>query len=119
MCSDGIHDNFDPKILGLSPKEVDSKLTGDKWNDDDLHHIAARNKYVRIKLQKVLQEYKNEKRLKTFLHNDVNDALNSFVQNSSLKRKLHMMETEGREPESYKDYPGKLDHAGLIVYLHP
>jgi hypothetical protein len=28
LCSDGVHDNFDPQQLGKSPKDVDKSLDG-------------------------------------------------------------------------------------------
>lgn len=120
VCSDGIHDNLDPETLGLTPRDVNSALDTDHWDDNNPAHQAERNTFMRTKLQQVLKEYKTEKGIHGPLSSEqINEALNSFVQRTTLMHKIWMIEhpTE-RVPEGH-ELIGKLDHAGMIVYQHP
>jgi hypothetical protein len=115
MCSDGIADNLDPEMQGLSPK--DCGLKGDEWNSDDKDHTDYRNKYQAAQIKVILQDYKKEKGLETLSPDDVGKALNQFVHNQTIARK--MLTIHQKEPESKKDFPGKMDHAGMLIYQHP
>lgn len=44
VCSDGVHDNFDPQQLGKTPKEVDKDFESESWKDLEGKEKAAQVK---------------------------------------------------------------------------
>jgi len=60
LVSDGVHDNLDPQILGLSPQQVG--LPDEDWDIDDVSTIteAAKNRYRLRCLRAILGMYGEE-----------------------------------------------------------
>lgn len=97
--SDGIDDNLQPKILvqntDLSNQEYSQQLVRNLLTD----------------YQKLVNG--------VLFEDDINLALMAHVRGVTKNRKLFLLETkQGQEPEISAEYPGKLDHAGLVVYHH-
>lgn len=116
MCSDGVHDNLDPKMMGLSPQDVDPNLNGTAWNDADPTHLEARNQYMQHRLLNILKGYKEDAGLSGALTPEqVNEAINGWVDSMTLRRKLLFLTTNEKEPAEHNVIPGKVDHAGLLV----
>lgn len=121
LCSDGIHDNLDPHTLGLTPREVDRSLDAEDWDDKNPSHIAARTQFMHNKLLEVLKEFKtnNDIQERPLTSEEINTALDEYVQKVNLKTKLYLIQNPTKKiPENYKEYPGKPDHNGIIVYQH-
>lgn len=107
MCSDGVHDNFDPKMGGKTPKEIG--LEGDSWDkvtgnqvDDKIHDwsINLVNKLI----------------VKPATAASIS---RSFIQHATELTFPHrtFMETNiGKAPPNMEQYPGKLDHVTSLSY---
>lgn len=133
LCvSDGVHDNLDPQILGISPKDVDSTLYGkfNDWksfsNDDEIEKVKTHH------MQKLMSdelicggEEERKMRQKIFAHTDEESPISpESITNRIMKHCLSVtgkgrewMEQNPKEklPMDYSSFPGKMDHATAVV----
>lgn len=116
MCSDGVGDSLDPAMRGLTPE--DCGLEGKEWDSENSEHNDYRNKYQAELFKKILTEHKQKNDIETLSSEDISKALNQFVHDQTITRKMKAL-VSSSEPESKKDFPGKMDHAGMLVYTHP
>lgn len=67
VCSDGVHDNFDPQQLGKTPKEVDRDLESESWKDLEGKEKAAqvKAKFRSNLMQDILLEQANKGKMVT------------------------------------------------------
>jgi hypothetical protein len=112
VVSDGVHDNFDPQLMGVNPREMGieadtwatatAELIEDKKYQFSSHMMTKLLSRLHVKNQKISAR-------KAAVHlidhaNDVTSASRDFMVNFP-KKKL---------PIDYKTYPGKMDHTSCI-----
>lgn len=133
IVSDGVHDNLDPQILGVPPKEVDEKYASlENWRD-----FSSDEEVEKMKTQHMLKllstdiiegsEKEKERRQKilSFAVSDDEPATSpSNITNRIMKHCLAVtgrgrewMEQNPKEklPMDYESYPGKMDHATSVI----
>lgn len=132
IVSDGVHDNLDPQILGVSPKDLDNKTYGDvaDWksfeNDGDVEKIKTAHMQKLMLDDLILGGEEDRKiRSKIFSHGEEESVLSpENITNRIMKYCLHVtgkgrqwMEQNPKEklPMDYSSFPGKMDHATVIV----
>ncbi|KAL7722408.1 Tipa [Entamoeba marina] len=104
VCSDGIHDNLEPKTRGLNPWDVDSKLEGVKWFTIKPERLEEMNK------NQFLSEIASHSVSVHQFNKILFDAVIGVVRDRKKYMEDHVNE---RVPEILS---GKLDHAtGLIA----
>ena len=111
LCSDGVYDNFDPIFLGKTPRDIG--LNYDDWDHipDD---VAERSKefFVTNYAADLLR------RLPRVTPTSLADTwIRHAVQQTAGARRF-MEENPGkRQPNDYKQFPGKMDHTSALAYL--
>lgn len=112
ICSDGIHDNFDPEGRGIRPS--DFQLPIDSWKDKDIpqnlqpKYLNAKENWCTEELGKLYQKSENKEEFKDNVYSEIN-RINEPT-------KLYMLENPSKpQPTDYTKYQGKLDHAGSIL----
>lgn len=117
ICSDGVHDNLSPKYLNIKPNQLG--FMEEEWDDNNPNHIKAHNEFMIRKLLDILRAYRTLHNLILLDQYNINDAINSYLNEVTEERKLYLLENPSkREPIVSEEYTGKLDHAGVLVYQH-
>lgn len=110
VCSDGVHDNLTPKYLGMTPGDL--SLEGEDWNDS---HIEAISKFMSQKLLEILGACQTV----TLTPENVSKTICEYLETMTRPRKEWLIKnSQTKEPPVSPEIPGKLDHAGFIVYRH-
>lgn len=114
--SDGIHDNFDPEILGKSPQQVDPECDAASWSD--LSHKKCeklKSKFMCKQIGELLNGENNKlvdkASPKEFANNLI--AYTTFV--TSKSRSYMELDEKAMEPKNYVEFPGKMDHATCVA----
>ena len=108
VCSDGVHDNFDPQMHGLQPKDLN--VDKECWEDCTPSQANAAKAEWRV----------NE--MKRVIDSDdptVEDITTKFVQYCNEKNvpaQRFMQENLGKRlPNDYTLFPGKMDHTTMVA----
>lgn len=104
--SDGVHDNLDPQLQGLSPSDFDAPY--DSWeNAPDEWVVAVKQSYLRHFTRWLIRDI-------PFTPNHIKDTLiNHCIKNTTKSREYLSTNPSMRTPGGYKEYPGKLDHCTI------
>ena len=106
VCSDGVHDNLEPKTRGYRPVEVKPELGDIKWFKLKAPQIEEMNKEFSLKFIKEMAEHSVSVHQ---LHQIIMDAVVGVVTD----RKQYMAD---HPDENVPDVlTGKLDHATLLL----
>ncbi len=104
--SDGVFDNFDPKICGLTPNNFGYEEL--QWDNS-------------VRILRTLREYKFAKKFIEVVGDSIEEAphrIISYIAQLTLKTKLLLLEDpKASEPQDdYMNYPGKSDHASFVLF---
>jgi len=110
LLSDGVHDNFHPEMLGITPRDL--QLDFDDWKAArTILSVEEVSSVHRLKLLSRLIldcEQTPEKILA---------GLMNYVQSTTECGRLWMEENPGkRVPPDYSKYPGKMDHSTCLIF---
>jgi len=116
VVTDGVHDNFDPQQLGMSPRVLG--VGADDWNAAEslFPVIAAKKKseFMQTKMTEVITKYASTARV-PIDPIAVTRALTQYSADLSQPSRLWMEENPGKKlPDDYVRFPGKMDHASVI-----
>lgn len=100
-CTDGVSDNFDPVLTGGKLGHTEST----KHGDVDLRQRAAHNKLLSL----IGKETDIRK---------IAEVVQQYVYNLCLPTKLWQLTGKGPTPKDYKKYPGKEDHATMVLFRY-
>ena len=108
VCSDGVHDNFDPQMHGLQPKDLN--VDREQWEDCTPSQANAAKAEWRVNEMKrvVGTETPNVEEITTkFVEYccKMNEPAQKFMQ-ENLGKKL---------PNDYTLFPGKMDHTTMVT----
>eukprot|EP00727_Mastigamoeba_balamuthi_P007686 m51a1_g3538 hypothetical protein (740) ;mRNA; r:973435-975984 len=115
MASDGVHDNFDPAILGDSPE--DWNIRAASWEDaacqfpDDT--ALAKASFMTTELARVIFEG-SEADLK--LSTVCNRIMETIVQTTAAGRAWIELNPKSKLPNDHVKFPGKQDHACCLCF---
>lgn len=130
ITSDGVHDNFDPHLLGHSPSHLSPDFAGLNWDQaflkDPIKLSNLRTQFMCKKLQDIIASA-NEKpkaeidtsTLKTrteFNVSRVCTKISEYCTKITEATRKFYSQNDGRLPDDYKKYPGKVDHTTCVVY---
>merc|ERR1712137_1175832 len=108
LCSDGVHDNFDPQMHGMSPKDLG--LEQECWEDCTPSQANTAK-----------AEWRTEE-MKRIINSDspcAEDMTNRFVdycRKMNQPAQTFMQEHPGKRlPNDYARFPGKMDHTTMIT----
>mmetsp|Transcript_14184 Transcript_14184/g.36229 ORF Transcript_14184/g.36229 Transcript_14184/m.36229 type:complete len:855 (-) Transcript_14184:59-2623(-) len=113
LCSDGIHDNFDPQIMGLDPK--DCNVDSESWEAlDPLSAISSKAEFSESYVAKELASFAADGSLSpskvgTFM------ATQAWELSQAGRNEMESHPSV-RLPQQYKLYPGKMDHVSAICF---
>ena len=117
VCTDGVHDNFDPQMNGLIPKDL--KLPQySTWNDiphEEGNAVKSewRTEKLQILLKTTLGEFAPgcDIDLKLF-----SDTLVKHCEAMNQPAQKFMIENPGKRlPSDYQLFPGKMDHTTIVT----
>ena len=112
VCSDGVHDNFDPQMQGETPKDLGA--TCDTWETIDAtqaNSIKAEYRCKRLKQVMNIPEDTDELDL-----SDITETVIKYCKDMSLPSQKFMQENPGKRlPNDYNRFPGKMDHTTLVT----
>lgn len=110
--SDGVHDNLDPQLLGITPSELSIK---DYTTWEEVPPSVA-----------CIVKSKFALRLLNILHNDIDEPLtakrsvniliNHALKVTSTTREWAQLNPRFKLPEDYRKFPGKVDHTTCVAF---
>jgi hypothetical protein len=106
LVSDGVHDNFDPVMLGMEPSEFG--LTSlDEYGQN-------------VSLQDLHKAQIMERTLKDVMEGSPQDIADALIEHcrktTNNSREYMLAHPMSKEPHDYKLFPGKMDHTTCLVY---
>lgn len=111
LATDGVHDNLDPQLLGLRPRDAGASEIAETWSELDM---AWAN---RVKIAHENRLIKSMLGPPPYSAPDLCKALGQYCDRISLPSR-EFMETNpnSRLPDDYTRFPGKLDHTSCICF---
>ena len=113
FLSDGVHDNFDPQLLGKTPHDLGVENVLD-WRLLD-REVGERLKtsYRERKMLEVIAP--NGEQLGSLTVSEINDRIIQYCIDLTQLSRTYMETNPGLElPEDYVSYPGKMDHTTCV-----
>jgi len=132
LVSDGLHDNFDPQLLGLRPEDIG--LNSERWEDIDLDVLVqSKNTYQEKFIEEVIMYNRiltslnhSSENLPTSssveqIHSPVYIAkqLVQFCKDITKKSRDYMQDPVHQDeqlPTEYSRFPGKMDHISCVCF---
>lgn len=121
LCTDGIHDNFDPELCGKIPKELYSFLDEDEsatielmtqWDQLDPQIVdILKQRYSEGLLEKLLLDL--EQPLNT---RKVTKALINYCIKQTRNAREFFDHIQKQSSVDYRMYPGRLDHSTCLAF---
>eukprot|EP01117_Protostelium_nocturnum_P000783 TRINITY_DN1099_c0_g1_i2.p1 TRINITY_DN1099_c0_g1~~TRINITY_DN1099_c0_g1_i2.p1 ORF type:complete len:1136 (+),score=394.67 TRINITY_DN1099_c0_g1_i2:295-3702(+) len=113
ICSDGIHDNFDPQQLGKGPRQVDSSLNGDDWKEFEGNTKAeeVKNNFRINEIKKTIGEKEQ-----VTPQQIVRSLLNQCIVLTAKCRDYMEQNPGTNQPKDYNLFPGKFDHTTCVAF---
>ena len=107
ICSDGVHDNFDPQMNNLYPKDLGVKQ--ESWEDClPSEANAAKAEWRTSEMGKIVES--NDPSVE-----DMVDKLITYCEDKNKAAQDFMKEHQGKKlPNDYELYPGKMDHTTVV-----
>jgi serine/threonine protein phosphatase PrpC len=112
LCSDGVHDNLDPQILGKFPSDLG--LPEQNWEDADVDAIDDVKTAFRCKW---LEEHIFAKTARPTPMLTVSRLTNHCTEATRLSREFMEHNPGLHLPCDYQAFPGKLDHTTALCSL--
>ena len=114
VCSDGVHDNFDPQFQGISPKDLGSDI--ESWNEIEPDEANALKSAFRCsKLNEVI-DINNKFNGSTIDLPEITNTIVDYCINMNHPSQVFMQENLGKRlPNDYTCFPGKMDHTTLAI----
>eukprot|EP00727_Mastigamoeba_balamuthi_P011148 m51a1_g6656 hypothetical protein (613) ;mRNA; f:146103-148921 len=115
LVTDGVHDNFDPQMLGKTPREaavsVGYTSAAPTWPEvDSLSRERIKREHAQMMLKRVLQGAATPRA--------VCQAVHAYCrQTTRAGREWMELHTNSRIPADYERYPGKMDHCTSLCFV--
>lgn len=123
LVSDGVHDNFDPQMLGRLPSEVGLELKDDAWESDaptglggggeSVEVEVAKDKFRAAALQQLLEAGPLTPRAIT------TRLVDHCYATTRVCREFMEHSPQARQPTDYRQFPGKMDHTTAACLIVP
>jgi hypothetical protein len=114
LVSDGVHDNFDPQMLGRLPSEVGLELPSDSWEGEESVAIELAKDRFRVQaLQQLLEAGPLTPKGITARLVDHCHATTRVC------REYMELNPQARQPTDYRQFPGKMDHTTAACLIVP
>ena len=112
MVSDGVHDNFNPKYLGIRPSEL--KLNCKDWaNVKESDCSKAVSPFILHSMEDKINQIASNLTPHLCTHALLNNALET-----TQKSRTFMEQNPTKKlPDNYSVYPGQLDHASCLSFV--
>mmetsp|Transcript_1556 Transcript_1556/g.5485 ORF Transcript_1556/g.5485 Transcript_1556/m.5485 type:complete len:745 (+) Transcript_1556:203-2437(+) len=109
VCSDGVHDNFDPQQHGMTP--ADFGLDAPSWKEGDPGLVNQVKSEFRCKKMEEIVGKGDDVTVKT-----LTERLVAYCEKTNLPSQQFMQEFPGKRlPHDYSRFPGKMDHTTLVA----
>jgi len=113
ICTDGVHDNFNPHILGKKPQHISLNLSHNNWEEQDMdkkEHAMA----------EVAKDHWSTRLMEHLVKDDdVSQLVNKLIEHCQIvtEKAREFMENHPnqRQQEDYEQFPGKMDHATVVA----
>lgn len=112
LCTDGVHDNFDPEQLGFHPSSLGfpGVESWDRISDDQAQHVKTR--YAEKKIASVFKKIGPDITPRAIVRGIID-----FVFHITKPSREFMHTNPFKKlPKDQKMYPGKMDHSTLICF---
>jgi serine/threonine protein phosphatase PrpC/uncharacterized FlaG/YvyC family protein len=112
LVTDGVHDNFNPQVLGKLPSDVGLVVPNNEWKNVDPEEAnRIKTRFQLDTLAAVLNRNK-EKTPFFFTHSLIQHC---FKITHKVRDYMEKNPTKA-EPSDHSEYPGKMDHTTCIAY---
>jgi len=110
LCSDGVHDNFDPQQLGLPPSKF--SIDAETWEDAEKKFPekteSEKNIFRETKLAEVIN---GEDQVQDICENILDYCFNTTKSSRDFMEQF----PDKKLPSNYSQYPGKMDHTTILA----
>ena len=121
ILSDGVHDNLDPEMLGLSPIDVLScikskteiEVVANQWSEmDKEQRNQTKTSFRESQLATIIGD-----KFDTISCTQINQLLMNYCRNITVRSRMFMEQNPFIElPDDYNLFPGKMDHSTCICF---
>jgi len=128
LCTDGVHDNFDPHALGKTPADLGIQVEGNTWTAvDKLETEKLSESYNKVNqfslelCKKTIMSGSDPKLgASSITPQQVCNRLIEYCQKTT-NRIVEFMEknTSQKQPADYLAFPGKVDHTTCVAFRVP
>eukprot|EP01117_Protostelium_nocturnum_P014465 TRINITY_DN5504_c1_g1_i1.p1 TRINITY_DN5504_c1_g1~~TRINITY_DN5504_c1_g1_i1.p1 ORF type:complete len:456 (+),score=139.76 TRINITY_DN5504_c1_g1_i1:74-1369(+) len=115
LVSDGVHDNFDPQMLGHTPGSLSINAESwDKVKTEDFPEVGRVKSQMWNKIfnDNVIQVLKQSNH--PILPSELSHEVINYCVNLTKKSRDWMQSHPGQLPSDYVQFPGKLDHTTIM-----
>jgi len=115
ICTDGVHDNFDPQMRGISATDLGLPADWDKC--DPLEVVKVKSNWCKENLARAYEDavIKCASTATTLSMDILTEHIISICQRLTESSRLFMQQNpEKALPNNYAEYPGKLDHCTCV-----
>jgi len=113
LCTDGVHDNFNPHILGKKPQHISLSLSHNSWEEQDLDKKE-------LQMAEIAKDHWSNRLMEHLVKDDdVSVLVNKLIEHCQIvtEKAREFMENHPnqRQQEDYEHFPGKMDHATVLA----
>lgn len=112
--SDGIHDNLDPELLGILPKDI--KIEFDSWSEIPSQVACSLKSKFALRLLKSLLLKDEKRNFKLTPKHCVNVLIHHAQNVTKSTRDWVFVNPQAKLPTNYRKLPGKLDHTTCVTF---
>jgi len=118
MCSDGVHDNTDPQMLGKMPREFG--LPYDTWEESEMMNVAAafdaKAKFATRYIRDLILPRNPDENFRVTPEMVTDKLVQHCIRTTKDSRDFMEQNPGTKQPEDYRKYPGKMDHTTCVSY---
>jgi hypothetical protein len=112
LVTDGVHDNFNPQIMGKLPSDLGLVVPNNEWKHVDSEEANRIKTRFQLDTLAALLNRNKEKTPFFFTHSLIQHC---FKLTHKARNYMEKNPTKA-EPNDHTEYPGKMDHATCIAY---
>jgi len=117
LLSDGVHDNFDPQLIGKTPSSYGVDIKDDSWAE--LEKVKGTELYIQAEKAKTQAMIQLMKQVvgDNFTPKNIATKLVNYCDNQTKSSREFMEMNPGSPlPKDYAQYPGKMDHTTCLSF---
>jgi len=110
--SDGVHDNFDPQMLGITPRSLGIEV--DTWEQAEVEYPNQAHTVKQEFMEKTLYKTITKNGTKITPQSITRSLIQYCMEVTEVSRQWMLANPNQKLPEDYTSFPGKMDHTTCV-----